>query len=69
MKDYFEIVDVSAREILDSRGNPTVEPKTAPKAAAWFRPALPPVSTRLASCATAIRAVTSARACSKPWRT
>ena len=25
MKDYFEIVDVSAREILDSRGNPTVE--------------------------------------------
>ncbi|MCL2342785.1 MAG: phosphopyruvate hydratase [Firmicutes bacterium] len=25
MKEYFEIVDVSAREILDSRGNPTVE--------------------------------------------
>ena len=25
MKDYFEIVDVCAREILDSRGNPTVE--------------------------------------------
>lgn len=25
MKDYFEIVDVSAREILDSRGNPTIE--------------------------------------------
>ena len=25
MKDYFEIVDVNAREILDSRGNPTVE--------------------------------------------
>ena len=25
MKDYFEIVDVSAREILDSRCNPTVE--------------------------------------------
>ena len=25
MKDYFEIVDVMAREILDSRGNPTVE--------------------------------------------
>ncbi len=25
MKDYFEIVDVQAREILDSRGNPTVE--------------------------------------------
>ena len=25
MKDYFEIADVMAREILDSRGNPTVE--------------------------------------------
>ena len=25
MKDYFEIVDVLGREILDSRGNPTVE--------------------------------------------
>ena len=25
MKQYFEIVDVNAREILDSRGNPTVE--------------------------------------------
>ena len=25
MNDYFVIVDVSAREILDSRGNPTVE--------------------------------------------
>ena len=25
MKQYFEIVDVMAREILDSRGNPTIE--------------------------------------------
>ena len=25
MKNYFEIVDVMAREIMDSRGNPTVE--------------------------------------------
>ena len=25
MKRYFEITDVSARQILDSRGNPTVE--------------------------------------------
>ena len=25
MKEYFEIVDVQGREILDSRGNPTVE--------------------------------------------
>ncbi|MCL2126496.1 MAG: phosphopyruvate hydratase, partial [Oscillospiraceae bacterium] len=25
MKDYLEIIDVVGREILDSRGNPTVE--------------------------------------------
>ncbi|HIV21810.1 MAG TPA: phosphopyruvate hydratase, partial [Candidatus Scatomorpha stercorigallinarum] len=25
MKEYFEIVDVTGREIMDSRGNPTVE--------------------------------------------
>ena len=29
MKQYFEIVDVLAREILDSRGNPTVEVEAA----------------------------------------
>lgn len=29
MKEFFEIVDVSAREILDSRGNPTVEVEVA----------------------------------------
>lgn len=73
MKDYFEIVDVSAREILDSRGNPTVEVEVTlddgTVGRAPFRPALPPVSTRLASCATAIRAVTSARACSRQLRT
>ena len=68
MKDYFEIVDVSAREILDSRGNPTVEVEVTLDDGT-VGPALPPASTRLASCATAIRAVTSARACSKPWRT
>jgi len=25
MKDYFEIIDITGREVLDSRGNPTVE--------------------------------------------
>ena len=25
MEQYIEIIDVNAREILDSRGNPTVE--------------------------------------------
>ena len=28
MKDYMEIIDVTAREVLDSRGNPTVEAET-----------------------------------------
>ena len=68
MKDYFEIVDVSAREILDSRGNPTVEVEVTLDDGTVGRAAVPPASTRPASCATAIRAVTSARACSKPWR-
>ena len=70
MKDYFEIVDVSAREILDSRGNPTVEVEVTLDDGTVGRAAVPsPASTKPASCATAIRAVTSARACSKPWRT
>ena len=60
MKQYFEIVDVMAREILDSRGNPTVEVESAERLSP---PALPPVSTRPASCATATRPVTAARAC------
>ena len=95
MKQYFEIVDVMAREILDSRGNPTVEVEvtlddgTVGRAAVpsgastgiheacelrdgdkaryasaerLSPPALPPVSTRPASCATATRPVTAARA-------
>ena len=66
MKEYFEIVDVQAREILDSRGNPTVEVEvtlddgTVGRAA--VPPAPPPASTRPASCVTATRAATSARA-------
>lgn len=73
MKDYFEIVDVSAREILDSRGNPTVEVEVTLDDGTVGRAAVPSgASTGIyeaCDCATAIRAVTSARACSRQLRT
>ena len=56
------IVDVHARQILDSRGNPTVEVdlrwKAARSAGPRFHPAPPPVRTKRWSCATATKAVT-----------
>ena len=64
MKQYFEIVDVLAREILDSRGNPTVEGEvtlddgtTGP----LFPPVLPPVCMRPVSSVTATKSATTAR--------
>ena len=41
MKQYFEIVDVMAREILDSRGNPTVEVEVTLDDGAVGRAAVP----------------------------
>ncbi|MBR5261817.1 MAG: phosphopyruvate hydratase, partial [Oscillospiraceae bacterium] len=41
MKQYFEIVDVMAREILDSRGNPTVEVEVALEDGTIGRAAVP----------------------------
>lgn len=41
MKDYFTIADVSAREILDSRGNPTVEVEVALEDGTVGRAAVP----------------------------
>lgn len=35
MKGYYEITDVYAREILDSRGNPTVEVEVILWTAFW----------------------------------
>ena len=67
MKQIIEIVDVVGREILDSRGNPTVEVEvyledgTVGRAAVPSGP--PPAFMRPASSATATRAVTWARAC------
>ena len=68
MKGYIEIVDVIGREVMDSRGNPTVEVEVyveATPAHTWaallFRPVLPPASSRLASCVTATSPATTAR--------
>lgn len=40
--EFFEIVDVSAREILDSRGNPTVEVEVLLDNGVVGRAAVPP---------------------------
>ena len=53
MKQMIAIVDVIGREILDSRGNPTVEVEVILEV----------------SCGTATRAVTWARAWRRPWPT
>jgi enolase len=50
------IVDVVAREILDSRGNPTVE-------ADVLLESPPPVPAKPSSCAMATRRATAARVC------
>ena len=62
--NYLEIESVVGREILDSRGNPTVEAEitTALSPAAVPPPAHPPASSKLWNCATATRAVIWARA-------
>ena len=60
------IIDVHARQILDSRGNPTVEVEVRLEDGSFGRAAVPrappPVSTRPSSAATATRTSTWARA-------
>ncbi len=64
------IVDVIAREILDSRGNPTDRSRRRARvghhaAAPRCRPARPPGRRRPSNCATATLRATAARACMK----
>ena len=56
------IIDVFGREILDSRGNPTVEVEVVLEDGAFGRAAVPSGGSRPSSCATATRAAISARA-------
>ena len=64
--NYLEIESVIGREILDSRGNPTVEAEITLADGTVARgcapPALPPASSRLWSCVTATRAAIWAKA-------
>ena len=64
--NYLEIESVVGREILDSRGNPTVEAEITLADGTVARgcapPAHPPASSRRWSCGMAIRVVIWARA-------
>ncbi|MDI5788770.1 hypothetical protein PO124_11200 [Bacillus licheniformis] len=59
------IVDVYAREVLDSRGNPTVEVEVYTESGAldarWFQAELPLANTKLLSFATATKTATLER--------
>jgi enolase len=68
-----KIHDIQAREILDSRGNPTVEADVTLNAARLVAPRCPaapaPANTKPLNSATATRNVFSARACKRPSAT
>ena len=76
MKKYIEITDVVGREVLDSRGNPTVEVEVYAMDAeqnklfmgrAAVPPAPPPAFLKPASCGTKIRAAIWAKASPRLW--
>ena len=61
------IVNIAAREILDSRGNPTVEVDVVLEDGSMGRAAVPwaprPAPARRSNCATATNPATAARGC------
>ena len=65
-----EILDVYGREVLDSRGNPTVEVEVVLDDGSFGRAMVPSGAStgalRLSSCATVTRAAISARALPRP---
>ena len=67
------ITDVRAREILDSRGNPTVEVDVRLSDGAFGRAAVPSGAStgqyEASSCAMATLPATAAWAFARPWRT
>ena len=66
------IIDIHAREILDSRGNPTVEVDVVLESGAMGRAAVPSGAStgrmRRTNGAMATRPATRARASWRPWR-
>ena len=68
-----EIVKIVGREILDSRGNPTVEADVFLADGSMGRAAVPPAhqlaNTKQSSCAMAIRSDISAKARARPLKT
>ena len=68
-----QIVDVHAREILDSRGNPTVEVEITTASGAHGRAAVPSGASTGEHEALELRdgipAVTAAKGFRRPWRT
>jgi enolase len=62
-----DIIDVKAREILDSRGNPTVEVEVTLDSGAFGRAAVPSGAStgehEATNCETTTRSATRARAC------
>ena len=64
-----QIVDVHAREILDSRGNPTVEVEITTASGAHGRAAVPSGASTGEHEALELPAVTAAKGFRRPWRT
>ena len=64
-----QIVDVHAREILDSRGNPTVEVEITTASGAHGRAAVPSGASTGEHEALELRDVTAAKGFRRPWRT
>ena len=70
MKGYIEIVDVIGREVMDSRGNPTVEVEVLLEDGAFARAAVPSGASTgeweaVERCVTATSPATTARAYSR----
>ena len=69
MKEMSEIVSVHAREIIDSRGNPTVEVEVATASGAFGRAAVPSGASTGEHEATATSRGIWEKACSRPLPT
>ena len=69
MKQILEIVDVLSREILDSRGNPTVEVEVYLEDGSMGRAAVPSGASTGIYEACELRTATRAATTAKAWKT